>query len=735
MYTTKPEFRVKDVIMLSKRSSEVLDNLLRESNIYLSRRILAYVLAQQISIQIASDRDLVHLRGYGTELEDYTVLQLLNFIDAQGIEVDTFDIKFRLWTVIFNNLQELTIKDSTIQEAIENSEEVYEYPGEVFVHLTRFIDESNDIDGQPFIIAKESLARFSEVDEIELIGKNLGVEVPTTMDKETLVNFVLRRLEDTNPDLKAELMNKTVDEIEEFARENFVSDDAKMSKKELVNFILDKYTPQDQHIREIEFEKFLEIPTLHTSQKEEETPNESFNAEAVFDDQLVGMIQEIVRGETQKPEVEITEEESKEELDSMMDKIASTYEPPKRESEDVLLKKIDELETRLAEKQSYDPSMIAFMNKIANMEQQLVQPSHVREDQLIKKMEELERKMILIMNGEDPTLSESQRMEKNLLAKIADLEEKLSFQQSPQSYTPEPEVDDYMDEVYDIEFPEPTVETEETVEEETPEFEVEADEDYEYDLDQFKPRRIPVQDLETEPIEEVEEVVAPVQSETERLLMEKLEEIERKLQDKDQEIAALKEASLEQERMHEEKLATAIATQKAGQISVDPEVLEDQVEVEVPELEVVEPVVSEPQEEVVESEEADEEILDFTRDEEVEEDSKEVTEEVTEEEVLEDGEAPETLEDIISDIEGMEENIELDEVHDDLVADVIDDENVSQSDFDKFIEEIHSTKDKDTVKSRRRHTVKAIVVFWKAAAIWAMLAAIGAIIIVVYNSL
>ncbi len=726
MFTNKPEFRVKEVIKLSKLSSDVLNDLLKESEVYLSKRILTYVLAQQISIQIASDRDLVHLRGYATELEDYTLLQLLNFTDAQGIEVDTFDIKFRLWTVVFNNLRELTIKDTTIKKALSDSEEKFEYAKDVFTKLSRFIDEANDLDGQPYIIAKESLTRFSSNEEVEALGISLGIDMPRNLDRESVVNFILRGLEDSSPDLKAELMKKSMDEIEEYARENFIADDLKMNKKEMVNYILDKYTPSEHHIRNIEYQKHLEIPSLYNYQVEDDMMEENLKPGQLFDDELKDMIATIVRGENHQLIEDITEDKSREELESVMNKIISTYEAPRRDSEEILLKKIDSLEQKLAERQSYDPNMIALMNKISNMETLYMQPQAPvnKEDLLLKKIEDIENKISMLARGENPELTEAQKIEQTLLSKIAELEEKLSYQRTVK--TEEEPVQQVVEPI------EEQVQIQERIEQ--PKFTVTASKDYEYDMDHFVPKPVVLLDEKQElPEEEVveEPVVEEVPkgpSETELMLLKKIEEIELRMSEKDDKIDELIQ---EVEMRKQEALLKTVPV-------IEDTLVEDSVPEQKDDVLETQEEVLEPQEEIIESQ--DESVEDSQEDteetlNELLDDSEEETDSLTTDEQIEntfDDTEEESLDEIMTDIEEMEQDSELDTVENDL-----DTEEASGelSDFDKFIEEIHSTKDKDKVKVRRRHTVKFIQVFWKAAAIWVMLAAIGAIILMVYNNL
>lgn len=740
MFTNKPEFRVKEVIQLSKLSSEVLNNLLADSEVYLSKRILTYVLAQQISIQIASDRDLVHLRGYAAELEDYTLLQLLNFTDSQGIEVDTFDIKFRLWTVVFNNLRELTIKDTAIQRALADTEERFEYAKDVFSKLTRFIDETNDIDGQPFIIAKESLSRFSTREEVEAFGLSIGVKLPQMRDKESTVNFIMKGLEDTNPELRDELMNMNMQDIEEYARVNFIADDLKMSKKEMINRILDSYSPEEHHIRNIEYQKHLEIPSLYNYQVEDDANEENLKPGQLFDEELKEMIAKIVHGEDHKQQDTITEEKSKEELDSIMSKIVRSYEPPRRENEEVLLKKIDDLEKRLAERQSYDPNMLAMMNKISHMETQLLQPktSTDRDDLLLKKIEEIEKKIQMLARGENPELTESQKIEQLLLTKLAELEEKISYMR----------VGDVKSAVEEVTQTVENSKVNDSVEiQEDPVFEVESDPDYEYDMDHFVPRPVVIpnekeESEENDAQEEIQEVVEEPKgpSETELILLKRLEEIEQKLESRDNEIEELKR-EVESKKNEADQLREL---ESVHQKEVD----ELKETIHVMEEEKVQPFIA-----VAPLEEAEEETIEETEVDKIEESTEDVSEDKTEEneeaveeesinqEVVEESEetieeadeTEETLEEIMDDIAEMEEESTVEDIHTDLEADSVEEDE--KSDFDKFIEEIHSSKDKNKIKVRRRHTVQFVQVFWKAAAIWVMLAAIGAIILMVYNSL
>ena len=718
MYKEKPEFRVKDVIKLAQLSSSVLNDILSESGVYLSNRILAYILAQQINIQIATDKELSDLRGFINELEDYTILQLLNFAEIQGIELDTFDIKFRLWTVIFNNMHDLQITSNAVQAKLQLSDELFEYPKDIVFNLTRFVDEGNDLDGKPFIVAKESLNRFSTIEEVEAFGSSLGIEVPKKMDKESIVNYILRGLEDSNPALKEELMAKTMDEIEQYARENFISDDILLSKKEMVNFILNKHTPKDHHVNDVEYEKHLEIPSLHGVQPE---PEDDTKAGPLFDESLKHMIATIVRGENHKMIEDITEEKSKEELEEVMNRILNTYDAPKRESEEILLKKIDSLEQKMAEKSSYDTNMYALMNKIANMETDLLpKPSPNRDDLILKKIEELDNKISRVARGEDPDLSEAQNVQKTLLAKIADLEEKLSYQRN--DYREEYSVPVRRPAVQLYEQPVATVLVKEPVNEPVVEVVNNESDDYEYDLQGFVPKKPSklAQFIETKANEETEqeamqatekeknteEPVKSGPSEIELLLLQKLEEIERKLEEKDTQIASLIEKS-----------------QKKEEIKVEPvQVKETLVQVEPDEKEEI----------IVETEEAQDidEIMTIT--EEVE--TKEIitTQEDTEES------KEESIEDILNDIEAMSTDEEISVIEEALENpddSEESEETEDKSEFDKFIEEIHSNKDNEKIKVRRRHTVKPILVFWRAMAIWVMLLSIGAIILFVYNSL
>ncbi len=792
MFTNKPEFRVKEVIQLSKLSSDVLNDLLSEANVYLTKRILTYVLAQQISIQIASDRDLLQLRGYASELEDYTLLQLLNFTDAQGIEVDTFDIKFRLWTVIFNNLRELSIRDSWIQKHLESNDPYFEYTQDLFANLDRFIDEPNDIDGQPFIIAKESLMRFSSKEEVEMLAESIGVHIPVVLDKESTVNFILRDLEDTNPDLKNELMKKSLKEIEAFAKENYVNTEFKLTKKELVNYILDNYDQLDEHIRNIEYQKHLEIPSLYKYQSDE-SAKDAFKPNKVFDQELKEMIATIITGENDDQE-SLTEEKSKVELDKVMSDIAQTYSPPKREEDEVLLKRIDELEKRLQEKNNYDPNMISLMNKINNLENQMNPATYSREDMLLRKLNELEGKISGIARDE-AQVSEAKLIEQSLLTKISELEERLSFQKG----------DQYIQKVTSqpASVQEPVVEQKVS----EPMYEIDADDDYEYEVDHFIPKAPVIRDLADEvsseeavkePENDTPLVEVSRESETEKKLLEKLAQIEAKLEERDTEIETLKEKvelnkNLVAEKESEEVLNAKQAQEEAERkleeqnkelnllrfLSANPESNDTEERDELLELEKLDAYTDDeevdalyaPEEDLSESLEEDatsfeetEEVIENEiaegneitvsasdddsvndilekigvvapkkKDDSTEQDD--VVEETLEE--LELNEDDESLDDIVKDIENMEFDDEVSNLEYEIEGfETADDEDEEpRSEFDEFIEEIHSRKDSDKVKLRRRHTFKPITVFWKSLAIWAGLVIIAGVILVVYNNL
>ncbi|XMB85117.1 hypothetical protein RJG79_06745 [Mycoplasmatota bacterium WC44] len=386
MRENKQEFKVRDIVKLSKLPSELITNLFDECSIYLSKRILCYVLAQQINIQISTDKELSALRGYVGELEDYTFTQLVNFTDSHNIIIDTVDFKFRIWTVIFNNLEELGITHDILKKYLNSTEYRFEYASEIFKNLVRFVDEHNDIDGQPFIIARESLARFSNREEIISFGKGLDIYVPQKMSKEIFLEFLLHKLGDDTMSLREELNEMTLLELEEYAYNNYVSADASLTNKDIINSILDDYSPENYSITNIDYINYLQIPSLSKGFSEEEFSSiADLKPKKVLDESLKDIISTIRNGEASEKNEVLSEEESKEELEEVMNSLISGYnrkpsqgipiseKPEATIQESLMIKRIDDLERRLniTEKNQVSSRESVLLRKIEELESRL----------------------------------------------------------------------------------------------------------------------------------------------------------------------------------------------------------------------------------------------------------------------------------------------------------------------------------------------------------------------------
>jgi|GEM_PF-6139152 len=449
MADVKNAFLVKDIVKLSKLPSVLINNLLDKHNIYLSRRILCYVLAQQISIQISNDVELVSLRGYVGELEDYTMLQLVNFTDIHNISIDTRDLKFRLWTVIFSNLNTLSISREEIDALLGSSAYRFEYAKDMFRILDRFVDEPNDIDGQPFIIARESLLRFSTKDEIIKFGETLGIDVPNKVSKDLFMEHIIQKLEDNSDELRNELESLNLQELEDYAEENFLGLDATLNIKDIINYISNEYNAPNVSIFKIEYINYLQIPALSVSFVEEDNRNiDELRPKNVLDESLRDMISEIIDGEDHKHKESISEEKSREELDQIINKLVSGYNVTARNKprdeissnrERELLERMEKLErqARYYEPRPYDNTQnVMFQSELlarfSQLERRLLseKDSLQKEEkpnndnkELLKKIEELESKLSKL--SEESKKEETSLEDTDFVRQLDDLEHRI----------------------------------------------------------------------------------------------------------------------------------------------------------------------------------------------------------------------------------------------------------------------------------------------------------------------
>lgn len=437
MKENERRFLIKDIIRLSKLPSILINNILKDNEIYLSKRILCYILAQQINIQISNDKELSNLRGYVGELEDYTLQQLINFTDIHSISIDPSDLKFRIWTVIFNNLEELNIYDEAIDNALKDVEYRFEYAKDMFLVLTQFIDDQNDIDGQPFIVARESLLRFSTREEILSLGKFLAIRVPKKMSKDMFIENIISKLEDDSTELKEELSGFTLPELEEYSEENFLAISAKLNVRDIIDYILNEYIAPSQIISKIEYINHLQIPSLNSGFIEDENRNiEDLKPKNVLDESLYEMISQIIRGEDYSKNEEISEEHSKVELDKVINTILNGYNRQKPEQVE------NPVETDGPQKVSEVNSAreSELLDRISQLEKQMsepIEPKYTREDsgkdiqkELLRKFEELEKKLMSDKETIEPK-ADIPLEDSMLIKKINELEEKLSQISTP----------------------------------------------------------------------------------------------------------------------------------------------------------------------------------------------------------------------------------------------------------------------------------------------------------------
>ncbi|QVK20003.1 hypothetical protein KHQ82_06630 [Mycoplasmatota bacterium] len=432
MKENERRFLIKDIIKLSKLPSVLINNVLKEKETFLSKRLLCYILAQQINIQVSNDKDLSSLRGYVGELEDYTLQQLINFADIHSISIDPSDLKFRIWTVIFNNLDELNIENELIEKYLNNTQYRFEYAKDIFLTLDQFIDEDNDIDGQPFIVARESLLRFSTREEIISLGKHLGIHVPKKLSKDSFIENIIQKLEDDSAELREELSELTLPELEEYADENFLGLNAKLSVKDIINYILNDYQSPTDKATTIEYINYLQIPSLNSGFIEDENRNiEDLRPKNVLDESLLDMISQIIRGEDYSSNDDISEEKSKVELDKVIDKIVQGNVSNKKEDNedfDVEDKTSDKISSR-------EQELMERLDRLENQLSKPIEPKYKQENsnvilsnELLKKFDELEKKLFSERNSIEVKSDDLENKDDTiLLAKIDELEKKLSL--------------------------------------------------------------------------------------------------------------------------------------------------------------------------------------------------------------------------------------------------------------------------------------------------------------------
>lgn len=353
-------FSVQDVVALSHKSSGALNGILVEREIYLPKRILSYALSQQIMIQISSERELMHLRGIGPRLENYTLHQLMQFIISQSINIDTKDYKYRLWTVVLSNSLPLQISNEDVKHLSE-LDSSNEYLHDIISTLTQFVDGPYDLDGQSILIGKESLSRHASTLDIIEIAELYSIEIPSKTPKADFIEMIQLKVDDNSLEFTESLQEMSYEELEQFAKDNYVKDSGELSPREATELLLSQYEAPDHHITEIEFKDFLEVPSISDSDIYLEDEDLKFEVSEEVSNELKTMIDSILSDS----EEEISEEEAAKELEKIMN-----YLPGSDIS--YLNKRIEQLEMKLDHTNTL--LMNQLVSKVSDLEKKIKKP-------------------------------------------------------------------------------------------------------------------------------------------------------------------------------------------------------------------------------------------------------------------------------------------------------------------------------------------------------------------------
>lgn len=179
----------------------------------------------------------------------FTEVQLVNlFKFYKKVELEEKFLE-ELWLAILTDLTERPVDEQHLESLIQQSKEFYS-KNKKFAHdiinYNRqldelFFDKKEVIDGLTQDEIRVVLYRSSTITEIRELGKKYGVNVPTRLKKEELIEIICNELKDRNEyteEIEADLRKMNIILLQRFAKDKDIKASTELKKEEVIEYIL-----------------------------------------------------------------------------------------------------------------------------------------------------------------------------------------------------------------------------------------------------------------------------------------------------------------------------------------------------------------------------------------------------------------------------------------------------------------------------------------------------------------
>lgn len=295
-------YKTNDILKnLVKLSSETILNYFKELNLSFSRKLRMSVLKTTFRNSVIETRQDRHTladeMNYRLSwFNQFTETQLVNLFKFYKDEELENSYKELFWITVLNDMDTQKVKDHDFKNLFEIKERKTKEDILTFNKTLNdiFFDHENEIDGLTQDQIRPVLYKSSTITEIRELGKKYGVNVPTRLRKNELIELICQELKDRGEyteEKEEELKKMNLILIQRYTRTHDIKVSTELKKEEVIEYILSnaKQTKESYYVPSASlYETLEEKPeVVEEIVKEEPVIEEEPIVEEVVEEEIV----------------------------------------------------------------------------------------------------------------------------------------------------------------------------------------------------------------------------------------------------------------------------------------------------------------------------------------------------------------------------------------------------------------------------------------------------------------
>lgn len=233
------------VSKLALLSGEQIKKFFLDRDTKIPRKINAMALTSVLNERIKTLDSHSLTKDAFAKLESYssfTEFQLQSLFDKVGTDEDYYLYRKNLWKLLIRNHIGIGLQDGEITRLINTKKYIIENFSEFSKKINEVtLDTAKEFDAYPKAKLEDLLRNYFSLDEVRLLGKKYGFEIPARLKKDDLLVYVKEMMKAKRKltlVLQRQLNAMTITQLNEFCLLQNLGISSSMKKEELINLFL-----------------------------------------------------------------------------------------------------------------------------------------------------------------------------------------------------------------------------------------------------------------------------------------------------------------------------------------------------------------------------------------------------------------------------------------------------------------------------------------------------------------